>query len=130
VKHYLVILLLIIFVACSSRPVPRGILLPAQMEKIILDLVKADEFINGFVLRDSTVNIKVKRSTLYTQVFAVHKTTREEFYKSYHYYQQHPDKHKMFFDSLSAHVNRIEDIKDTTKIKKLKVIKPLLTVYE
>ena len=124
-KRSVIIALLFVFAACSSRPVPRAILLPEQMEKIVLDLLKADEFINGFLVRDTTINIKAKRSSLYTQVFAIHHTTKEEFYKSYNYYQQHPDKHKLFFDSLYFDVNRAKNLTDTARMKKTDVIKAL-----
>lgn len=124
-RNGVIILLIFVFNACSSRPVPREVLLPEQMQKIVLDLIKADEFINGFVVRDTTVNIKIKRSMLYAQVFTIHHTSREEFYKSYQYYQQHPDKHKIFFDSLYAEVNRPKEIAKPPKmIKPMNLTKP------
>ncbi|MDQ6814994.1 MAG: DUF4296 domain-containing protein [Bacteroidota bacterium] len=76
------------------------------MQKVVYDLIRVDEFINNFVLKDSTVNIKNKRSILYEQVFKVNNTTRKEFYTSYKYYQQHPDIQKGLFDSLYESLNR------------------------
>jgi hypothetical protein len=101
-----IILLLIFFSACSSSPVPHEILQPERMQKVVYDLIRIDEFINNFVLKDSTVDIKKKRSTLYEQVFKVNHTTRKEFYTSYKYYQQHPDIQKGLFDSLYENLNR------------------------
>ena len=83
--------LLMIFIACSSSPVPKGIL---------------DEFINNFASKDSSTDIKKKRSTLYEQVFKVNNTSRKEFYSSYKYYQQHPDIQKQLYDSLYEFMNR------------------------
>ena len=62
--------------------------------------------INSYAIKDTTKNIKTQRITLYEQIFAIHKTNREEFYKSFKYYQQHPDKNKILFDSLNAYINR------------------------
>jgi hypothetical protein len=101
-----ILLLLVMLAACSSRPVPKEVLLPDRMQKIIFDLIRADEFINSYVIRDSTINIKIRRIELYNQVFTIHKTNREEFYKSYKYYEQHPEIHKVLFDSLYAFSNR------------------------
>lgn len=100
------IILLFFFISCSNRPVPKGILAPDSMEKIVYDLLRADEYVNSFVIRDTTQNLKKKRSIIYEQVFKLHNTTRKEFYTSYKYYQQHPDIQKALFDSLLATVNR------------------------
>ncbi len=94
-----------ILLACSS-PVPKGIIPPHRMQQIVFDLIKADEFINNFVVKDSTVNIKTRRISLYEQVFNIHKVSKDYFYKSYRYYQQYPDKNKVLFDSLYAVANR------------------------
>jgi hypothetical protein len=95
-----------VLIACSSSPVPNGIIPPHKMKEIVFDLIQADEFINSFAVKDTTVNIKTRRITLYEQVFAIHRTSKDDFYKSYRYYQQHPDKNKVLFDSLYAVANR------------------------
>lgn len=102
----LIIPVLIILNACSSSPVPKGILPPQRMQKIVYDLIRIDEFINNFVVKDSTVDMKKKRSILYEQAFRVNNTTRKEFYSSYKYYQQHPSIQKALFDSLYEDLNR------------------------
>lgn len=109
-----IICLLFIFIACSSSPVPKGVLPPEKMQKVVSDIIRIDEFINNFVVKDSTVDIKKKRSTLYEQVFKVNGTSRKEFYTSYTYYQQHPDLQKGLFDSLYENLNK----------KKIEVVKP------
>jgi len=107
--------LTLVFVACASSPVPKGVLPPDQMQKIVYDLIRTDEFINNFVIKDTAVDIKKKRSTLYAQVFKVNNTNRKEFYSSYKYYQQHPDIQKGLFDSLYNRLSRQKDEPDTTK---------------
>lgn len=105
-KLCLIISLLLVLNGCSSSPVPKGVLPPARMQKIMYDLMRIDEFINNFVVRDSGIDIKKKRSTLYEQVFKVNNTNRKDFYSSYKYYQQHPDLQKEVFDSLHESLNR------------------------
>lgn len=99
------ILLISGFIACSNHPVPKGILEPAKMENVVYDLLKVDEYLSNF-FKDTTVNIKLKRSILYEQVFKLNSTNRKEFYTSYRYYQQHPDIQKSLFDSISARSGR------------------------
>jgi hypothetical protein len=91
--------------SCSSS-VPRGIIGPDEMKQIVFDLIRADQFIDNYVTKDTTANVKERRITLYEQVFAIYKVSKEEFYKSYAYYQQHPDKNKVLFDSLNVYGNR------------------------
>lgn len=105
-RGFLIISVLVLFYACSSSPVPGGILPPKRMQLVVYDLIRVDEFINNFVAKDSAADIKKKRSSLYEQVFRVHNTNRKEFYSSYKYYQQHPDIQKGLFDSLFESLNR------------------------
>ncbi len=96
----------LIFFACSQNAVPKGILASDKMEMIVYDLLKADEYVTNFIAKDTTVNVKMKRSILYEQVFKLHNTNRKEFYTSFKYYQQHPDIQKTLFDSLLAAAGR------------------------
>lgn len=102
------ICLSLILLACSQRPVPKGVLASDKMEKVVYDILKVDEYLNNFALKDTTVSIKKKRSIFYEQVFKLHNTNRKEFYSSYKYYQQHPDIQKILFDSLLAKTSRAQ----------------------
>jgi hypothetical protein len=120
--------LLIVFIltACSSSPVPKGILPPTQMQEVVFDLIKADEFINNFAVKDTNINIRTKRISLYEQVFNIHKTNKQDFYKSYRYYQQHPDKNKILFDTLHSVANRKKIEESKPKFAKpIDLTKPL-----
>lgn len=105
-KKVIFICVLFIFARCSENPIPKGILAPYEMKKIVYDILKADEYINNFISKDTVVNVKMKRSIIYAQVFTLHNTNRKEFYTSYKYYQEHPDIQKALFDSLLATATR------------------------
>jgi hypothetical protein len=107
-------------ISCSKGPVPKDILPPKKMEVIVGDVIKVDEFINNFVLKDTSIDVKKKRTELYEKVFLLHKTTRKDFYTSFRYYQAHPDIQKVLFDSLSNHLNNIKQ--DTIKREMPKTI--------
>lgn len=108
------VLLLSLVVACSS-PVPRGILPPDKMYAAVKDIMQVDEFINGYLMKDSNLNLKQKRSDLYAQVFALHQTDRKQFYNSFTYYQKHPDLLKPLFDSLAVGLKKKEIKKEIKK---------------
>ncbi len=109
------VLLLSLFMACSS-PVPRGILPPDKMYAAVKDIMQVDEFINNYVMKDSSINLKQKRSNLYSQVFALHQTDRKQFYNSFTYYQKHPDLLKPLFDSLAVGLKQKEIKKEIKKV--------------
>lgn len=105
----IVALLLILFLAaCSYSPVPKGVLTINKMYPAVKDIMEVDEFINGYVMKDSAINIKEKRSSLYEQVFALHQTDRKQFFTSYTYYQQHPPLLKQLYDSLAVGLKKPE----------------------
>jgi hypothetical protein len=100
--------LLIVCVAIGCGKSGKDDILPqAKMEKVLWDVVQADEFIQAYVLKDSNkVNVNAERHKLYQQVFSLHKTNKDQFRKSYQYYLSHPEKNRVLFDSLAAKANR------------------------
>ena len=105
------ILLFFIIISCSSGPVPKNILSPEKMQKIVYELMQTDEYLNTFVVKDSTADIKKKRSLFYGEIFKMNNTSRKEFYISYRYYQQHPNIQKALYDSLYEQATRKKDEK-------------------
>lgn len=53
-----------------------------------------------------TLNLKLLATQAFQQVFDVHHITKDQFYKSYKYYEQHPDKNNILMDSLAAYASR------------------------
>jgi hypothetical protein len=105
----ILILLFVFLCSCSSRPVPGNILTPNEMKLAMIDMIKADEYINTVLIKDTTIDKKITRTELYENIFQRHKTSRKQFYDSYTYYQQHPDLHKILFDSLINYGNRVKN---------------------
>ncbi len=95
----LIIPLVFLFAACSST-IPSDVIKPDKMQNIIFDLLRADEYVINYRLRDSTLDRKKESIRMYEQVFLIHQVTKNSFYKSYWYYQEHPDQNKALFDSL------------------------------
>jgi hypothetical protein len=116
----LAVCLVFFVMSCSSRPVPKEVIVPEQMQKIVHDLMQVDEYINNFLIKDTTIDIKKKRSVLYEQVFLLHKTNRKEFFTSFDYYKQHPALQKSLFDSLYNKLSIVKE--DTVKPKLLKPV--------
>lgn len=102
--------LMLILVSCSGEKIPSGIIAPVNMKKIMFDLMKADNYVNNYVLKDTTLTSKQQHFKYYQQVFTIHKTDKKTFYNSLTYYQQHPDINKALFDSILTYANRERDV--------------------
>lgn len=111
----LVIICLVFLMASCAGSVPKGIVPIGKMQKVLSEIMQVEEFVNIFVIKDSTVNIKEKRSQLYEQTFKLNGITRKQFYSSLKYYQQDPSLQKTLFDSAYNELNRKKA--DSPKVK-------------
>jgi hypothetical protein len=95
-------------ISCANRDsIPSGIIPKNEMQKILWDMIQADQFSKQFIVKDSSKkNISVETMKLYDEVFQIHHITKDEFQKSYQFYISRPDILKNVFDSLSAQGNR------------------------
>lgn len=66
------------------------------------DMMRADQFLNDFVLnKDSNLNKTSESIRYYQEVLAVHRISAKEFQKSFSYYRSHPVLFRAIMDSLS-----------------------------
>jgi len=99
----LLICISILLAACKqTNRIPAGIIPPKKMQVILWDMMRADLFVGDFVLRqDSGLDKKTESNNLYSQVFAIHQISKEQFGKSFSFYKEHPALFKVIMDSLS-----------------------------
>ena len=81
---------------------PEGILSPDKMQEVLWDMIRADEFLVSYVIKDTSVDRKTESIKLYDKVFNLHDISKSTFEKSFKYYQQHPEILKPIMDSLNA----------------------------
>jgi uncharacterized protein DUF4296 len=95
-------------ISCANKEsIPSGIIPKDEMQKILWDMIQADQFSKQYIIKDSAKkNVGVETMKLYNEVFQVHHITKDEFQKSYQFYISRPDILKIVFDSLSAQGNR------------------------
>ena len=101
-KCFLLCFLFLFALSCSdSNKPPRGVLSKDKMGDVLWDMMSAGEFLESYVMNKDSLDKVVKSSKIYGQVFQVNHITREQFDKSYTYYQRHPILMKTILDSLS-----------------------------
>jgi len=105
-RRTLLVILVCFFAGCKSpNKMPNDIIGIDKMKLIVWDMIQAGALSeNKFSKYLDT--LKIKSTEMFLQVFAIHGITRDEFYKSYRYYEEHPDKNRILMDSVSAYATR------------------------
>ncbi|HEY4335192.1 MAG TPA: DUF4296 domain-containing protein [Puia sp.] len=105
---WMIIVLVVAGIGCSDKnSVPSGILAREDMQRVLWDMIQADQY-SAYLAKDSArVSLKLENMRLYDQVFQLHHISREKFTKSYKYYMTNPELTQTLMDSLLAMGNRI-----------------------
>jgi len=97
-------------VSCTDKDkIPKGVLGKEKMQKVLMDMIQAERFRDGFIVYDSSKDQKTETFKLYAQVFELNKISKDEFIKSYKFYMSRPDIAREIFDSLSSQAARLRE---------------------
>ena len=92
---------LVLINSCSSKSkLPAGVLKPDKMRAVLWDIIKADVFTAEFIKKDSSKNAAAENLKLQQQIFAIHKISKADFYRSYDYYKANTEIFKKVMDSM------------------------------
>jgi hypothetical protein len=119
-KFFIIALLSSLIYACSDKDkLPKGVLTKQQMREVMWDMIRAGEFLNGFVFnKDSSLNKIAESEKWYAKVYRLHKISKAEFEKSYAYYNVRPALMKEMLDSLAKRQVYVRPvIRDSTSIR-------------
>lgn len=100
---FALLLLLAGITACSDKnKLPKDVLPQPKMKAVMWDMIRAGDFLNNNVFYRDTGVDKIAESQKWNEkIFQIHHITREQFNKSYDYYQRHPQLMKAVMDSIS-----------------------------
>jgi hypothetical protein len=101
------LLFFISVLSCHNGPATSGILSNKAMQEVYWDIIVADVKTAQYPSKDSTMNDSVKNAGMQQQIFSMHHTTREQFYKSLDYYRSDKDKMDRLLDSMVSLANRV-----------------------
>ena len=109
------VLLVLIVGSCGEKnQLPKGILPKPKMREVMWDIVRAEEFLNSFVMyRDTGIDKAAIAKLWYDKVYKIHGISEADFEKSYSYYKDH-DLLKEVLDSLAKKAPPAQPVKDTT----------------
>lgn len=123
-------ILLALLVSCKDKnTIPQGIIQPEKMKMVFWDILRANTLAEEVAKKDSAKKIQIENTNLQRQVFAMHHISKEDFFKSYNFYTQHPALMLSLLDSTIAYAGKKNyntappsglkfknKIKDTTKL--------------
>ena len=101
----LLIAVVLFFTAgCKNKNgISNSVLPQKKMQAILWDMMRADQFLADYVLnKDSSLNKTTESLKYYQQIFAIHKTNKEEFQHSFSFYKSRPVLLKAIMDSIST----------------------------
>lgn len=96
-------IIILAIAGCSGgNELPADVIAMKPMQRIVWDMIQADEAATQQSFGDSTLNLKQASFRMYDQVFAIHKVSREQFFKSYRYYQGRPDLYRRLMTGVKV----------------------------
>lgn len=106
-KRIIGTILLFSMLGCSTRQEKSSGILPKEkMQAVMWDIIGADVFTEQFIKKDTLKNPVIENMQLQNKIFAIHKTTKVDFYKSYDYYMSRTDQMRIILDSITAKAER------------------------
>ena len=99
----LLFFLLLIPLACSRKQkLPEGILAQPKMQAVMWDMLRAGEFLSGYVYyRDTISSDAAVSKKWFDKIYQIHHISSDQFRKSFDYYTAHPAMMREIMDSLS-----------------------------
>ncbi len=109
-------IVLTIHTGCRNhRSVPSAVLPPEQMQVVLWDMMRADQFLNDFVFsKDTGISKPAESIKMYLNIFRIHQITKEQFDKSFEWYRNRPGRMKEILDSMA-----VEKATQETRVRKV-----------
>lgn len=120
-----ILLFITLILSCTKNNGRQDVLPENKMTAVMWDMIRADQYVSDFLLKDSTRNKKSESIRLYDEIFHIHKITQQQFKKSLDYYSSRPDLFRPIIDSLAKRKNESSPFQPAHPIKKDSLIRSL-----
>ncbi|SFP71935.1 DUF4296 domain-containing protein [Parafilimonas terrae] len=105
-KYLFCIGFLFVFSACGTedKKIPDNVMQVDKMKLVMWDLLQAGNY--ATIQKEKDTSIKQLNTAYMVQVLQLYKISKDDFFKSFDYYQTHPELNKILFDSINAYSQR------------------------
>lgn len=101
-------------ICCKSKEVPKELIQPKQMEKILYDIHIADAYITTIGDADSARKIS---SAFYRGIYKKFKTDSVQYSRSMDYYYEHPAILTEMYEKIKTDLEKTKQKQDTVSVK-------------
>ncbi len=101
-------------ICCKSKEIPKDIIPPKQMEKVLYDIHIADAYITTIGDTDSAKKVS---SAYYKGIYKKFKTDSVAYNKSLDYYFRHPDLLTDIYERIKTDLQKNKEKQDTISVK-------------
>jgi len=113
-KFLSLIFVSLLLICCKSKEVPKTVIQPKQMEKILYDIHIADSYITSIGDVDSA---KRTSAAFYKGIYKKYKTDSARYTKSMDYYYNHPDLLSNIYEQVKKDLEKTKEKQDKTSAK-------------
>lgn len=104
-----VILLMVLLASCGDTKRPEGVIPPAKMELVLMDVLLAESFSESYLTVDTTKKLPEWYGQELDKVLALHQVSQKDFLASIDYYKTQPEEFKVIMDTVNARALRTKD---------------------
>lgn len=101
-------------ICCKSKEIPKDIIPPNQMQKILYDIHIADAYITSIGDADSAKKVS---SAYYKGIYKKFKTDSVRYNKSMDYYYKRPDLLTDMYERIKTDLEKTKQKQDTISVK-------------
>ncbi|HEX5153665.1 MAG TPA: DUF4296 domain-containing protein [Parafilimonas sp.] len=107
-KCFLYCIVFSVFVACmpKEKKIPKDILPIDKMKIIVWQMAEAGAYAEYEKEKKRDTSVKTLSTASLVQVLKLHNLTKEDFFKSFNFYQSRPLLNKELFDSVNSYAQR------------------------
>jgi hypothetical protein len=88
-----------VFFSCARDSKPQY-LSQNKMKEVMWDMIRADQYVSEFLIKDSTKKKKPELAKLYDEIFHLHGITEQQFKQSLDHYSSNPNLFRPIIDSI------------------------------
>ena len=101
-------------ICCKSNEIPKEIIKPNEMSKILYDIHVADAYVTTIGDADSA---KKTSSALYRGIYNKFKTDSVKYNRSMNYYYEHPALLTKMYEKIKTDLEKTKQKQDTVSVK-------------
>ncbi len=102
----LICLLYLLVTSCNNK---KELLSPKKMQTVMWDMIQLEAYAQQPAVIDSLKRRKTSIYGLQQQILTLHGVDKDQYLKSYRYYNEHPERMRNILDSVAANAERDRD---------------------